>query len=365
MFEINFYLFLAICELIIILLTTVIIQAIFLRKYRPYYMANTRPELFLRKYLQHLISLSRQYGNSLQKAASDGDPTAVLHRQHMAARLNWLIMERDFTTTTKPDNKYWQDISLRIKNMLKRWHEVEFIKEPPDIKTINLALDTPDLETLDFENADIDAAAKTQIASLKKQLIAISAYEPMYREMQSAYKTLEDSYNELNNLVNQLQLESDKVTILKGIVQRKEANENNLAAMMEEMEKSKERLNQELEQLEDAYFELEKQISNTQPRSEIQQRSDILKNSNNIDAKEIVNILNQQEAVLNDLRSTLDKLNVQPEQKQKLTNQADSIEKNNREINHSMQMLELERERLTEEVKQLQDMQVDKVEIDD
>jgi len=359
MIEINFYLFLAICELIVIFLIIVIVQSIFLKKYRPYYMANTRPELFLRKYLQHLINLSRQHGNSLQKKAAEGDPSAVLNRQHMAARLNWLILERDFAFTSTPDSTYWEDINIRIKQMLKRWHEIEFIKEPPDLKAINLALDTPDLDSLDFDNADIDEAAKTQIASLKKKVLALSGFESMYREMETAYKTLETSYDELNALVNQLQLESDKVAILKGIVERKEANEKNLADMMEEMENSKTRLNQELEQLEDAYIALEKQVEDASGQTHA------LQNSDNVDAQEIVNILNQQEAVLNELRGSLENLNVKPEQKQQLVTQADSIEKNNKEINHSMQMLELERERLNEEVKQLQEMQEDKVEMEE
>jgi len=350
MITLNFYLFLAICEIALILLIIAIVQTKFLIKYRPYYLANTTPEILLRKYIQFLIKVSRKYGNSLQKAAADGDTSANKYRQNMAARINWLILERDFAISVKSFNeRYWEDLNQRIKNMLKRWEEVEFIKAPPDIEKITLTVDNSGLDEIDFENADIDQMVKDQIQTLTKQVEASSKYESMFKDMEMAYKTLESSYDELNELVDSLKLSEDQVAILKGIVKRKEDNEKNLNDMLKEVENSKTRLNEELSQLEDAYMKLQKQVSDEQESPKNQDKM-----SNGIDAHEMVQILNQQEDVLNELKETLTKLNVNPEQREELDNHTDSIEKSNKEINHCMQMIELERERLAEEVEHLQ-----------
>lgn len=345
MIHLNFYFFLAILELLVVLLIIAIIQGVFLKKYRPYFMANTRPEIFLRKYIQRLIKQTKKFAKPFSKAAQNGDDTAIRTQQQMTARLNWLILERDFAVTTQPDIRYWEDINKRIKDMLNYWKEIEVIKEPPELQIVKLAMESDDDE-IDFENMDIDQAAKDKISSLSRRVSALSGYENMYKEMEMAYKTLEDSYNEMKNGLQNLELEAKEAEKLRGIIQQQEANEASLNAMMEEVERSKDRLNQELEQLEEAYEALEHEVSHT---------TNVLRTSDNPDAKEILNILNQQENILVELKNTLGKITMKPAQKDKVNKHANDISKTNKEINHCMQMLELERERLADELEQLQE----------
>jgi len=326
-----------------VLIIIVIVQGIFLKKYRPYYMANTRPELFLRKYIQYLIKHTQKFAKKFEKPANDGDEIAIKTRQNMTARLNWLVLERDFTTTTNPDIRYWEDINSRIQDMLAHWKEIEFIKEPPDIEVITLAIDGAP-EDFDYEKTDIDQAVKDQITALKKKVFAMSGYESMYKELEMAYKTQEASYEELVRSMRDLKVEASEAEKLKQIIAEQEENEKNLTAMMSEIENSKERLNEELNQLEGALEALESDSSSP----------NILKTSKNPDAQEMLEILNQQEAILAEFRKTLKTLNMKPSQQQKVDDHTDKMEKSHKEINHSMQMLELERERLAEEVQQMQ-----------
>ncbi len=349
MITLNFYLFLAISEIAIISVIISLILSRLIFKYRPYYTANTNPEIFLRKYIQYLIKVSRKYGNSLQNNASEGDPSANKYRQHMAARINWLVLERDFASTRTFNERYWEDINSRIKNMLSRWEEVDFIKEPPDLKTINLTIDESGLDDIDFEASDIDQLAKDQILALAKKVNSLKQYESMFKEMEMAYNTLEANYDELKVLIDSLKLNEDQVTILKGILKNKENNEKNLNQMLKEVENSKERLHEELGQLEEAYLTLEKQFANAKNNADNESPHSI-----SGDADEMLQILNHQEEVLNKLREALSSLNVNQEKREELDGHADTIEKNNKEINHCMQMIELERERLAEEVEHLQ-----------
>ena len=340
--EISFYLFLAMCEVMLILVIIIGTQAVYLKKYRPYFLANTRPEMFLKKYIQYLIKHTRKFARGFNKSAKSGDETAIKTQQHMTARLNWLILERDFATTTRPDIRYWEDINSRIQDMLANWKEVEYIKEPPDVEIVELAIDGKP-EDFDFENADLDENVQSQIAALKKKAGAVSSYESMYKEMEMAYQTLEASYKELRDSVSDLKVDANETEKLKSIIAAQEANEDSLNAMMEEMENSKERLHAELAQLEDAFVELESTSLN----------SSVLKNSENLDAQEMLTILEQQQTLFSDFRKTLNSLNMKPAQQQKVDDHTDKMQKTHKEINHSMQMLELERERLEEEVKML------------
>ena len=344
MMKISFFLFLGMLEFMLILAIIIGIQFFFLKKYRPYFLANTKPEMFLRKYIQYLIKHTRKFAKGFTKAAENGDEIAIQTRQNMTARLNWLILERDFAITAKPDIRYWEDINTRIQDMLSHWKEIKIIKEPPDLATIELALD--DLsDEIDFDNLDIDEAVKQKIAELTKKANASSRYESMYNEMEIAYQTLEGSYVDLRDSVSNLKLEAEEAEKLKAIVAEQEANQQSLNAMMEEIEKSKERLNEELHQLEDAFETLETAgpIVNDQ----------ILSDSNNIDANEMVAILDKQKKLFSDFKKTLNALNMKPAQKQKVDEQTDEMQKTHKDINYSMQMLELARERLEIEVDQL------------
>ena len=345
MIKMNFLLFLSVLEVTFILLVIVFIQAIFIKKYRPYYMANTRPELFLRKYIQRIIKQTRKFASGFEKLAEEGDKAAYKTRQQMVARLNWLVLERDFATTTHPDIRYWEDLNKRIKEMLSKWKEVEIIKEPPDIEIIHLALDDDDDDSPNGSGSGGNAAASAEIASLKKRIFAMSGYESMYKEMEVAYQTLDNTYNELKDSLKNLELEASEADKLRELLKQQEAQEESLGAMLDEMEASKERMSQELEQLEQAYDALEQEVLPT----------NILKNSENPDAQEIVDILNEQENLLEGLKTAVDNLKIKPKEKEDLNDYTDKIEKSNKEINHSMQMLELERERLAEEIDQLQE----------
>lgn len=340
----NLYFFLGLLEITLIAIIVAVVQAVYLKKYRPYYMANTRPELFLRKYLQRLIAQTKRFAKQFHKGAKEGDNSSIKKTQRMTARLNWLVLERDFAITAHPDTAYWDDINVRIEDMLKNWKEVEYIKEPPDIEIINLALDD-NPEDFDFENANLDVDVQEQIAQLKKKAKAASSYKKMYQEMEMAYKTQEDSYVELKKYVNELKLEAQEAENLRKIIAQQDANQQSINAMMAEIEQSKERLNQELHQLEEAYEALEGEVGN----------SDILRNSANPNANELLEVLHVQQKVLSDLKRTLKGLKMKPTQAQKVEDHTNKIERANREIGHNMQMLELERERLEQEVKMFQE----------
>ena len=348
MIKVNFYLFLAVCESIFILIVIAVIQGIAIKKYRPYFMANTRPNQFLQKYLQRLIRQTQNFAKSFTKKANDGEATAIKARQHMTARLNWLVLERDFASTLKPDIRYWEDLNFRIKNMLSEWKEIELIKEPPEVSIVKLALQD-DPEEFDYETADVEQAVKDQIDALKKRIAALSAYESMNKEMDMAYRTLENSYEELKESMNQLQLEAKEAEKLRNILKDQEEKTKSLAEKMKEIEHSKERLNQELEQLENAYVALEDESSKTSKGDTAE-----LKENANADAKEILETLDKQEKILADLKKALRAVTMKPSQQKRVEEHTENISKTNKEINHSMQMLELERERLADEVKQLQ-----------
>jgi len=360
MIKMNFLLFLGLVELTFIFLVIAIIQNWLIKKYKPYYQANTRPEIFLRKYLQRLITQTRKFGSGFEKLAAEGDQSAYKTRQNMTARLNWLILERDFATTNNPDIRYWEDLNKRIKKMLKKWVEVEFIKEPPDLKDIKLAIDD-DNESAGGDGTStgstgVSGEAENEINELKKRLYATSRYETMYKEMDVAYEMLDNSYNDLKKSLGNLELEANEADKLRELLQQQEAQEQSLEAMMDEMEASKQRLSEELEQLGQAYDALE--VQGTQTAA--------LDNSDNPDTQEIMQILNQQESLINNLKSAVEDLKLQPEEKEKLNKFTTKIEKSNKEVNHTMQMLELERERLSEEVESLQkEKQGETSEIDD
>lgn len=353
MIKMNFLVFLSVLEVTFIVMVIAVIQAFLIKKYRPYYLANTRPELVLRKYIQRLINLTRKFGAGFEKAAADGDQSAYRTRQNMTARLNWLVLERDFASTVHPDIRYWEDINKRIKEMLSKWKEVEIIKEPPDLEIIRLGLDGGE-NSGSSSSTGTSPEAKAEIASLKKRIFAMSGYEQMYKEMDLAYQTLDDTYNDLKKSLKDLELEAGEAEKLRDMLKQQEAQEASLGAMMDEMEASKQRLNEELEQLEQAYGALEEEANFT----------NVLKHSENPDAQEIVEILNQQEQLLDSLKGAVDDLKIKPEEKQNLNEFTEKIEQSNKEINHSMQMLELERERLAEEVNQLQEEGIGEAEED-
>ena len=348
MLKLNFYLFVGVLEVIVILLIITIIQGFFIKKYRPYFMANTKPELFLRKYLQRLIRQTKHFAKQFSKPAAEGDNSAFKTQQHMTARLNWLVLERDFAITHEPDNKYWEDINNRIKRMLVEWKEIELIKEPPELQIVKLAIDSGDYE-LDLDNIDLDEAVRDEIKTLKQRISSLSSYEKMYNDMDLAYRTLDQSYNELKTGLNALELEAKEAKKLRRLVEQQEANEANLNAMLDEVEKSKNRLNEELEQLGEAYEALE---------HEAMEGLNTLKTSDNIEAKDILVALQKQEDILKSLKKTLNNISMKPSQKDKVDKHTDDISKSNKEINHCMQMLELERERLADELAQMQESMI-------
>jgi len=355
MMQMNFLVFLSLMEITFILLVIVIVQALFIRKYRPYYLANTQPHHFLRKYIQRLIGQTREFAADFEKPAENGDLSAYRTRQNMTARLNWLILERDFATTTDPDIRYWEHINKRIREMLKKWKEIEIIKEPPDIEVIKLALDGAKGSGTNSSNASGGSSEedKQKIADLKKKVLAMSGYESMYNEMDVAYQTLESTYEDLKSSLKDLELEAGEAEKLRDLLKQQEAQEASLDAMMSEMEATKERLSQELEQLEQAYGALEEEVTQTDALGS-GDYPNALSRSENPDAQEIVAILTEQEQLLSGLKDSIETLKISSGEKEEVNKFTGKIEQSNKDISHSMQMLELERERLVEEVNQLQ-----------
>ncbi|HFE39373.1 MAG TPA: hypothetical protein ENK06_13325 [Gammaproteobacteria bacterium] len=216
MMDINFYLFLAMCELILVLFITIIIQSFYLLKYRPYFIANTKPELTLKKYLQRLIYHTQKFSKGLEKSIKNGDAIAIQTCQQLNARLNWLVLERDNVTTVNFDIRYWENLNNHINKMLAHWKEAEYIQEPPDIAKIQLMINGHK-ENFDYENADVAQSIKDQISALKQKIETMSKYEILYKEANIEYKTLQQSYADLLDIVNEFNLETSDANKLKAI----------------------------------------------------------------------------------------------------------------------------------------------------
>ena len=117
MIELNIYLFFVLLEVLFALLVIIAVLIKRIRKYKPHYEANTSPQEYFKRYLSTAIKFTRGYAQQINTEAENGDKLAIKRQKYMVARLNWLVLERDFITTTKPIKSYWDDINFRIGKM--------------------------------------------------------------------------------------------------------------------------------------------------------------------------------------------------------------------------------------------------------
>ncbi len=320
------------------------------KKYKPFYDHGTNPEEFHKRYLQQSLSLTRDYAHSLNKAASNGDPKAIKAQQLLVARMNWLTLEKDFVFIGKPSETYWQHLSKKIQSLLKRWEMAQFIDRQPDEKIVAAVVNSDDIEPGASgepakDTANDDGILHKQIAALKKQVHNLSDYKELYFTQQNAYREMSDAYKQLKSALNSLEMEAENAAKLRELLASHEQNEEIMEQQIKEMEARQERLSAELEQLEAVF--------NAQLEESEHSNSDELSESVMLMGEETQNIqeiIDQQNSAVNKLKAKILGMNTDPDTRLKLEEHLAEIERGNQELQTCIQMLELERDRLSNEL---------------
>lgn len=363
MVELNLWVVLTVIEALIILVLLSVFLYLRMKKYKPYFLANTQPEDFIRKYLRKTIEQTRRHAKSLQSRADDGDRVAIKEQQNMVARLNWLILERDFVTATKPSTTFWGNISARIKKLLKRWTEVGFIDGPPDRQQISQATAGVEHEHGDgarhtainkVDGNDHERELKSRISYLEKQVQKLASYKQLFYGLQSTYDSVVKSYKEMKHQVFDMEFEVADKEKLKNLLEQQEASQHDMEDQMKQMQAQQERLNAELEQLEAAYnaqmeeHEHSLAASTTAPAEALVNAPSAQQITQNME--QIQDIIDNQGIVLRELKATMHTLNIDMETKIQLDERTSELEQNNSELATCIQMLDMERERLHQEL---------------
>ncbi len=369
MIELDLYLALTILEAITILGLLTGFLYFRVKKYQPFFEAKKHPDIFLKKYLEETIGRTKKYAISLEAAAEKGDIEAKEHRQNMVARLNWLALEKEFVKRKKIEPSFWDQLNIKINKLLNRWQSNGLIEALPTETTINEILTEEMTKKTDFndpmtpsEQQDKSAYAnqkntitfdesdskqlKTRIKELEKQVRNLSSYKALFLGLQNTYNAMVNSYKELKQSLFELNLNEDESEELKEILNEHENKQHELESKMKNLEGDKERLKAELEQLEAAYLmQQQEQLAKTQE----QQKS--------TGTHELINIqemIDNQDLVIRELKANLHALPLDTEIKLTINETTAEFERNHREIGTCVQMIEMERERLAEEVNGLQ-----------
>ena len=333
------------------------------RKYKPYYEHGTKPEDFHKRYLQQSIDHTRDYAHSLQKAADSGDENAIETQKLLVARLNWLNLEQDFVSTEKPDAGYWRRLNTKIRSLLKRWELAKFIEHPPDesivasvvkgstqepnaAKGVDLAADSSvggDKALVEFTS---DADLEKQVEALKKQVRNLASYKDLYFTQQHAYKEMAEAYTELKTALKSMETEAENAAKLRELLASHEQNEEIMEQQIQEMEARQERLNAELEQLE-AVFNAQLEEEERKQAEKDATESVMLMGE---ETQNIQEIIEQQSSAVRNLKARILGLNTDPDTRLQLEEQIEDIERGNQELQTCLQMLELERDRLSNEL---------------
>jgi len=367
MIELDTYLFLTILEAITILGLLAGFLYFRVKKYKPFFEAKKHPDSFLKKYLEETIGKTKKYAASLESAAEKGDTDAKEHRQSMVARLNWLELEKEFVNRKKIKSSFWIKLNTRINKLLNRWQSNGIITALPDEATINniLAEDETDSSdsrsssdpqdeasyanqknTITFDEGD-SKQLKKRIKELEKQVRNLSSYKALFFGLQNTYNAMVKSYKELKKSLFELNLNTDESEKLKEILNTHDDKQNELESKMKNLEGDKERLKEELEQLEAAYMlQQQEQLAKAQEQTE---------NKEEIELVNIQEMIDNQDLVIRELKATLHALPLDTETKLAIDETTAEFERNHREIGTCVQMLEMERERLLEEVNGLQE----------
>ncbi len=333
------------------------------RKYKPYYEHGTKPEDFHKHYLQQSIGHTRDYAHSLQKAADSGDEDAIKTQKLLVARLNWLTLEQDFVSTEKPDQGYWRSLNKKIRALLKRWELVKFIEQPPDESLVANVIGNTDRESgeargahpgadgsMDGDKAIIEFASdvdlEKQVEALKKQVRNLASYKDLYFTQQHAYREMTDSYKQLKTALKSMEMEAENAAKLRELLASHEQNEEILEQQIQEMEARQERLNAELEQLE-AVFNAQLEEEERKQAGNDATESVMLMGE---ETQNIQEIIEQQSSAVRNLKARILGLSTDPDTRLQLEEQIEEIERGNQELQTCLQMLELERDRLSNEL---------------
>jgi len=369
MIELDTYLLLTILEAITILGLLAGFLYFRVKKYKPFFEANKHPDTFLKTYLEETIGRTKKYAISLEAAAEKGDTDAKEHRQSMVARLNWLELEKEFVKRKKIEPSFWVKLNTKINKLLNRWQSNGLIEVLPDETTINGILteettttDSSDPKppsaeqddntyanqknTITFDEGD-SKQLKARIKELEKQVRNLSSYKALFLGLQNTYNAMVNSYKELKRSLFDLNLNADESEELKEILNEHEDKQHELESKMKNLEGDKERLKAELEQLEAAYL--------MQQQEQLAKAQEQQKHKEELELVNIQEMIDNQDMVIRELKATLHALPLDTETKLAIDETTAEFERNHREIGTCVQMLEMERERLAEEVNGLQE----------
>lgn len=399
MMEIQSFVFYAILEVVILMALLVLYQWRLIRRYKPYYIANRKPTIFIRRYLEKALKYTRDYANSLKGKADEGKKWAIEHRQNLVARLNWLVLERDFLTDDKPDRPYWNDMNARITRLLKQWDLVGFTDGRPDADAVTRTLTDddraaiaaagddllPDLprEKVHHDHADlpaeIDPAVKARIKFLERQVHQLDAYQKMFFGLQETYNGLKTHYRKMKNELFGLKISAEHAEELKVIIQQHEMHEQEMEDKLHEVERNSDRLNEEIHQMEETYNlqiqQLEEKLHDHDSRmdsgidsvadssltaplgledssfddanAEISETAEMLRKSiAREDGFKISDIMDNQTVRIRELIAAIHELSIDLDSKMELEERIEQIEKANLELITAMQVIGLEAKRL-------------------
>ncbi len=273
-------------------------------------------------------------------------------------------LEQDFVSAEKPDAGYWRNLNKKIRSLLKRWELAKFIERPPDdsvvasvvkggsqepgaAKGVDLAADGStiggDKTLVEFTN---DADLEKQVEALKKQVRNLASYKDLYFTQQHAYKEMAEAYTELKKALKSMEMEAENAAKLRELLASHEQNEEVMEQQIQEMEARQERLNAELEQLE-AVFNAQLEEEERKQAEKEATESVMLMGE---ETQNIQEIIEQQSSTVRNLKARILGLNTDPDTRLQLEEQIEDIERGNQELQTCLQMLELERDRLSNEL---------------
>ena len=356
------------------------------RKYKPYFEANTAPDQYIKRWLGTVIDYTRQRAMSLNGAAKKGDPEAIESRLNMVARLNWLSTERDFVELGKPNKEYWENLNRHINKLLKRWQSAKFIDAPPDAEAISTALaprpgeapaaeaetnsaeaeyesDGSDSELpYDAEDGPPPKDLRARVAYLEKQLRKFASYKTLFFGLQSTYEEVQKSYKKLKKSLSTMALQNEEAETLRTILADHEAHELSLTEKLKELENNKERMSAELGQLEALFFMQQQELDNARTNSQaVESASAPVAEAAAApapaasfmpteDQNRVRELIDNQQTVLREIMGVIHTLPADADTKMGLADKAKEFERNNREIETCVTMLEMEMARLQQEM---------------
>ncbi|MDH5377689.1 MAG: hypothetical protein OEX00_05165 [Gammaproteobacteria bacterium] len=339
--ELDIYLFYGLIEVIIIV---ALVAAFVFRKnreYKPYFLANVHPSVLVRRYIKKALENTRRHATSLEKDVNEGDRSAVVQRRNMVARMNWLVLERDFLSDKMEDEQYWQEMSNRISRLLDQWDLAGIVSSKPDVNVVKRTLGGGDGEGINHALEEKIREQKARIKYLEKQVHQLDSYRGLYEGIEGTYGNMKKSYKKMKNQLFDLQIEADKADKMHSIIREHESTEETLEQHINTVEKSKERLNQELMQLEAAYM---RQMEELDELKHGANQFDLANAPIGDDVVKAQDIMVEQSDVMHKLRTLIHGLKIDLDKKMEFEELTTELEQFNEQIITCMQILELQSE---------------------